>query len=257
MSRRVVAIFFLCATAAVMTGAPLHCAPAETITIQGSTTFVRSFGPHEHLIETISKQQVEFIPNKSMPGLLALLEGRADMAMISASLKSEIEGLKNTSSSLPYEQLQVHEIVNTRIAFALHPSNHVRTASLDQIRKMLLGEIANWAALGGPDLPVKVVLVGGGGGVTTIIETKLLQGNQAAGPHVIYVKTPVQVVKVIQQLPGAVGFAQLALTKSQGLPELLTDQPVEQTLSLVTLGPPTPQMSEVIRAARLVAERTM
>jgi ABC-type phosphate transport system substrate-binding protein len=130
-------------------------------------------------------------------------------------------------------------------------------ASLDQIRKMLLGEITNWEDLGGPNLPVKVVLVGGGGGVTSIIETKLLQGRRAAGLHVIYVKTPVQVIKVIQQLPGAIGFAQLALTKSQGLPELVTDQTVEQTLSLVTLGSPTPPMSDVIRASRLVAERTM
>jgi len=258
VSRLAMNLFFLCATAvAVIAGGPLPLAVAETITIQGSTTFVRSFEPYEHLIETISKHQVEFIPNKSMPGLLALLEGRADMAMISASLKSEIQGLRNISASLPYDQLQVHEIVNTRIAFAIHPSNPVRMASLDQVRKMLLGEIKNWEDMGGPNLPVRVVLVGGGGGVTTIIETKLLQGHRAAGLHVIYVKTPVQVIKVIQQLPGAIGFAQLALTKSQGLPELVTDQPVEQTLSLVTLGPPTPPMSDVIRASRLVAERTM
>ena len=78
MSRLAMNLFFLCATAvAVIAGGPLPLAVAETITIQGSTTFVRSFEPYEHLIETISKHQVEFIPNKSMPGLLALLEGRA------------------------------------------------------------------------------------------------------------------------------------------------------------------------------------
>jgi phosphate transport system substrate-binding protein len=209
------------------------------------------------MIEAISKQAVTLIPNKSIPGLIALLESRADMAMISSSLQSELEELRRIRPGLPYDQLQAHEILNTRVAFAVHPSNPVRTASLDQVRQMLLGQIGNWADLGGPDLPVKVVLVGGGGGVTTLIESRLLNGHSAVGPHVIYVKTPLQVIKVVQQLPGAVGFAQLMLTKSQGLPELRTEKPIDQMLSLVTLGSPTTAMSEIIRAARQVAQKAI
>ncbi len=66
------------------------------------------------------------------------------------------------------------------------------------------------------------------------------------GPHIIYVKTPVQLVQVIEQEPGAFGFAQLALTKQRGLPELTTEAPIEQVLSLVTFGDPTPAMKTVI-----------
>ena len=58
---------------------------------------------------------------------------------------------------------------------------------------------------------------------------ELLDGNSAAGPHVIYVKTPVQVVQVVQQLPGAIGFAQVALTLQKDLPELATEKSISQT----------------------------
>ena len=92
-----------------------------------------------------------------------------------------------------------------------------------------------------------------GGGVTSVIEAELLDGNSAAGPHVIYVKTPVQVVQVVEQLPGAIGFAQVALTLQKDLPELATEKSISQTLSLVTLGTPTPTMRDVIQAFRRVA----
>jgi ABC-type phosphate transport system substrate-binding protein len=238
-----------------MTAVPL--AAADPVVIQGSTTFARIFDPYRGMIEAISKQEVTLIPNKSMPGLIALLENRAGMAMISSSLQSELEELRRIRPGLRYDQLQAHEILNTRIAFALHPSNPVRAASLDQVRQILMGKISNWIELGGPDLPVRTVLVGGGGGVTTLVESRLLNGQSAAGPHVIYVKTPLQVIKVVQQLPEAIGFAQLALTSSQGLPELRTEKPIEQMLSLVTLGPPTAAMTDIIRAARHVAQKAI
>ena len=231
---------------------------AETLIVQGSTTFARRLmEPHKAAIEAISTHELTLIPNKSMPGLIALLEGRAHMAMISASLKSETDALQQVMPGLAYDRLQAHQVLNTRVAFGIHPSNRVRKASLNQIRKILLGEITDWSALGGAELPIRVVLVGGGGGITTVIESELLSGQRVHGPHVIYVKTPVQLVQVIEQEPGAIGFAQLALTKQRGLPELVTEQPIEQTLSLVTLGDPTAAMDAVIQATRRAAEKVM
>ena len=231
---------------------------AETLIVQGSTTFARRLmDPYKAAIEADAKHELTIIPNKSMPGLIALMEGRAHMAMISASLKSEIEAIQKIMPGLAYDRLQTHEVMNTRIAFALHPSNRVRKASLNQVRKILLGEISNWSALGGPDLVIRVVLVGGGGGVTTVVESELLGGQRLSGSHIIFVKSPVQLVQIIEQEPAAIGFAQLALTKQKGLPELATEQPIEQALSLITLGDPSPSMKAIIDAARRAAEKIM
>ena len=233
-------------------------ASAETLIVQGSTTFARRLmEPLKDFIESNSQHELTIIPNKSLPGLIALMEGRAQMAMISAPLETEVKALQKNMPGLSYDRLKQHEIVKTRIAFAIHPSNRVRKASLNQVRKILLNEITNWREVGGVDLPIRIVVVGGGGGVTTVVETELLGGQRVEGRHVIFVKTPVHLVQVIEQEPGAIGFAQLALTQQRGLPELVTEQPIEQTLSLITLGDPTPAMNDVIQAARRAAEKLM
>jgi phosphate transport system substrate-binding protein len=253
MGHLLLAILVLMLGTAVLTQAA-----AETLIVQGSTTFSRRLlEPYKSGIESDSKHELTVIPNKSMPGLIALMEGRAHMSMISASLKSEIEQLKKVFPGLAYDRLQAHSIVSTRIAIAIHPSNSIRKASLNQIRKALLGQISNWSELGGKDQAIRVVLVGGGGGVTTVVESELLNGKLPEGPHIIYVKSPVQLVQVIEQEIGALGFAQLTLTKQRGLPELITEAPIEQTLSLVTFGDPTPAMKAVIDAARRAAEKLM
>jgi hypothetical protein len=101
------------------------------------------------------------------------------------------------------------------------------------------------------------VLVGGGGGVTAVVESELLRGQKLGASSPIFVKTPVQLVQVVEQERGALGFAQLALVRQRGIPELVTDKPLQQTLSLVTLGSPTPAMQAVIDATRLVAQKMM
>jgi ABC-type phosphate transport system substrate-binding protein len=238
--------------------ATLSPASAEMLVVQGSTTFNRLLmEPHQTAIEAAAGHELKIIPNKSTPGLFALLEGRADMAMISAPLDSEIDLLRKERPALSYDRLRAFEILNTRIVVAINQSNPVRAATLDAVGQILLGEIGNWRALGGRDLPIRTVLVSGGGGVTVAVEAHLLKGQPVKASSVIYVKTPVQLVQVVEQEQGAMGFAQLALVKQRSLPELVTDKPLEQSLSLVTLGDPTPAMHAVIDAARRIAEKSM
>ena len=72
-----------------------------------------------------------------MPGLIALIEGRAHMSMISSSLSSEVDQLKKVMPGMSYDRLQAHPVLNTRISIAIHNTNTVRKASLNQIRKMM------------------------------------------------------------------------------------------------------------------------
>lgn len=244
--------------AIVAGGVTVTQAVAETLIIQGSTTFYRRLvEPTKGALENESKHQLTIVPNKSLPGLMALLEGRAHMSMISSSLSSEIAQLKKVMPGMSYERLQAHPILNTRIAIAIHASNPVRKTSLNQVRKVILGQVSNWSELGGKNQPIRVVMVGGGGGVTTVVEAELLNGKVPEGQHLIWVKSPVQLVQVVEQEQGAVGFAQLALLKQRGLVEIQTEAPIEQTLSLVTFGDPTPAMKAVIDAARKIAEQIM
>ena len=236
--------------------APL--ANAEDLVIQGSTTFSRSvMEPYQAMIEEKSGHELIVVPNKSTPGMIALFEGRANLAMISAPLNAEIEILRKDHPGLPFDRLRGFEIARPRIAVAVNPKNSVRTMTRDVLVKVLRGETNNWKELGGPDLPIRIVLVGGGGGVTIAVESELLGGQQANSPNVLYVNTPVQLVQVVEQEPGSIGFAQLALVKQRGIPEVTLDKPLEQILIFVTIDEPTPTMRAVIETTRSVADERL
>jgi phosphate transport system substrate-binding protein len=232
-------------------------AAAQPIVVQGSTTFNRRvMEPHQAEIEAASGQRLTVIPNKSTPGLVALFEGRAQMTMISAPLANEIEELQKVLPNCSCQRLKAFEVASTRIAIGVHPSNPVRQASLDTLRKVVRGEITNWRDLGGPDLPIRLALAAGGG-IVAVVEAELLGGQRPGLKNIIYVNTPVQLVQVMEQEPGVLGFAQLGLVKQRGIPEITTDRPLQTTLNLVTLDEPTPAMNAVIQAARRVVNKAM
>jgi ABC-type phosphate transport system substrate-binding protein len=226
-------------------------AAPEVVVLQGSTTFATTVVvPHAKQVEAETKLSLDVVPNKSSLGLLALLEKKADLAMLSTSLAYEVDFLRQSNPGLPFDRLQAFEIARTRAAFVVHPGNPVRYVSLDDIRRILTGEIANWKALGGPDLPVRVVAVRQGGGVLGTVETRLLGTGRITAPDVIRVQVGTQVVKVVAQEPGAMGITQLSIVKTSGSVELATDAPIAQVLSLVSLEAPTPQAAAIISAMR-------
>ncbi|MDB5570744.1 MAG: phosphate transporter substrate-binding protein [Hyphomicrobiales bacterium] len=223
---------------------------AETLRLQGSSTFNRHIlEKHRVAIERSSGQILNIVPNRTVLGLQALAEGRADIAMISAPLANELLSMA-PATRLAAEKFQVHPIAVTRVAIGVHRSNPVHSATLKQITSVVRGETTNWAQLGGNDAPIRVVVVGKGGGVTTTLEAVLLGGERIAAKDVLKVTTAVQLAWVVEQDPNTLAFGQLSLLKQRGVPEITTDEPIEQPLALVTMGPPTSAMAAVIAASR-------
>lgn len=227
---------------------------ASEVHLQGSTTFSsRLIEPYRAEIERRSKQKLSVIANKSIYGLLALLERRIDMAMISSELDDDRIILQIRRPDLPVSELKSFEITRTRVAFAVHPNNSVRSVPLEQIRAILLGQIGNWKELGGSDLAITTVTVQPGGGVPTTVRGQLLSGRAFKPARLIELEAPQHVLKVIEQETGGIGIAQLGLLRGSNVVELETDARIEQCLNLVTLGDPTEQQRAVIEAIRFVA----
>jgi ABC-type phosphate transport system substrate-binding protein len=246
--------FVAIATAAVAMASLCAPATADHLIVQGSTTFnARLMIPYQAMIEAAAKQKLTVVPNKSSLGLIALFDGRADLGMISSSLDTEVATLRKTNPSLSFDNLHSFNISRTRIAFAVNPANPVRTANLETVRQILQGKIDNWLMLGGPDLPIRVVVVREGGGVQFSVEAELLGGAHITPDNPIVVQIGTQVTKVVEQEVGALGLAQLGIVRERNLPELMTERFIEQQLNLITLGNPTPAKRAVIDAARRVS----
>lgn len=246
---------WLCTVLFAFPGAVIAQSPqGATLRIQGSTTFnSRLIEPYRAELEQQSGVTFEVIANKSIWGLVALIERRADLAMISSSLEGELETLVRTAGPDAAAGLRAVEIARSRVAFAVHPSNPVRQISDDGLRAILLGEARNWKDFGGPDLPIRVVATQDGGGTVVAVRSLLLGGRAISAVNAIRLESAVHVVKVVAQEPGAIAIAQLSLMKSAGLPELATQRPIEQLLCFVMIGAPTPAMQAMIDAARAVA----
>ena len=82
-------------------------AAAETLIVQGSTTFNRRImEPFRAEIERAAGYDLTIIPNKSTPGLVGLMEGRAHLGMISAPLRTEIDILRQVAPGMAYDLLR-------------------------------------------------------------------------------------------------------------------------------------------------------
>lgn len=229
-------------------------AGAQTFVVQGSTTFThRVMEPYQGAIEAASGHKLTVVPNKSSLGLLALFDKRADFAMLSGPLANEIAQLRSKHPEFEFDRLRSFEVWSTRMAFAVNQKNPIRRLTSEQMRAILLGKITNWREIGGPDLPIRVVHVRDGGGVQASIEQELLDGKTIQVPEPIAVQISSQVVKIVEQMPEGLGLSQLSIVKAANVAELKLDTDVEQYLTLVTLGDPTPAMQKVIEAAREIA----
>jgi phosphate transport system substrate-binding protein len=229
-------------------------ASADIFIVQGSTTFAHQImEPFQADIEKSSGHKLTVVPNKSSLGLLALFEKRGQFAMISGPLENEVARLKPANPELPFDQLRAFNILNTPMAFAINRENPVQKIAADKMRDILLGKILNWRDVGGRDLPIRIVHVREGGGVQASVEDELLGGKPINVPNPIRVQISSQVVKIVEQLPEALGLSQLSIVLNSNARELKIDHPVEQQLKLVTLSDPTPEMRKVIDAAHHIA----
>jgi hypothetical protein len=60
---------------------------------------------------------------------------------------------------------------------------------------------------------------------------------------------------VVAQEPGAFGITHLAIVKSGSVVELVTDETIEQVLSLVSLDDPSPRAIAAIEAFRRISKQ--
>jgi phosphate transport system substrate-binding protein len=256
LMRRPCRLFILAATLVLMPYSLARTEEPRAYVVQGSTTFFhRVMEPYRAAIEASSGQKLTVVPSKSSHGLLTLFERHSDFAMISGPLQNEINELKSSNPELPYDRLQSFNIANTRMAFAVNAGNPIREISDDKMRRILLGEITNWRAVGGPDLPIRIVMVQQGGGVEASIEGEFLGGKKIAAANPLIVQVGAQVGKMTELMPEALGLAQLSIVRNSSAVELKTEHPIEQHLALVTLGDPTPEMHKVIEAARAIMKQ--
>jgi len=227
-------------------------AQADPVSLHGSTTVVSVIlVPHKAEIEKLSGQQLDIVGNGSQRGLDDLANGKAQIAMISAPLDSEVTKLNDIRpGALDRSRLQSYVVGELRVVFVVHPSNPVKSLTGVQLVDLLSGKIKNWKEVGGADQPIVIVAAQPGDGVRTTVESTLLKSaslpdDTRAMPNIT------QVVKVVAQLPGALGII-AASSLDNSVAELRGSSAISLTLSLVTMDEATPAIRQVLDAVKKI-----
>ena len=251
------ALAVLCLTLTSVGAVADPASPTATVSVQGSTTFnSRILQPNLPAIEAASGVKLDVVPNKSIWGLIALFEKRAELAMVSADLKTEVSKAKLMAPTLSFDQLQQFQVARVSIAFITNPANPVHVLSHDQLKQIFSGKTTNWKDVGGPDFPIRVVATQNGGGTVIALRAQVLDGVEITATGAVRLESARHVVNAVEQLPGALGVAQTGLATKAGVSILDTGEPIEQLLNFVTLGAPSEKVKAVIEATREVVEKT-
>lgn len=225
-------------------------AQASAVNVSGSTTVASAILlPMEAEIEAASGVELNIVANGSGRGVDDLVNGLSQIAMISAPLDVTIAKIeKKAPGSLAGLDLQGHQIGETRVAFVVHPSNPVTSMTLDDVAGVLTGQITNWSELGGADMPIVIVAETLGGGVRTLVESRLTGGDSLTGT-VREFPNATQVPAVASQMPQAFGIAPFKAVSESAAVVVATDSQIAQPLILVTNGAPSKDAQAVIDAS--------
>jgi phosphate transport system substrate-binding protein len=154
---------------------PANPAEKMSISLAGSTT-VQPVA--EKLAEAFKAAtpgvQIDVQGGGSSVGVKSAGEGTVDIGMASREVKdSELD---------EYPSLAIHTIARDGIAIAVHPGVAVDGLTVEQVRDIFSGAIANWSEVGGPDKAIVVVSREEGSGTRGAFE-ELVMGKD--GPVIV------------------------------------------------------------------------
>ncbi|MDQ0229590.1 phosphate ABC transporter substrate-binding protein [Metabacillus malikii] len=119
----------------------------STVSVSGST----SVGPLAEKLADKFKDtaniKVEINQNGSSAGIQNAMNGVSEIGMSSRDLEEEEKASGLVETTIAYDGIVV----------VTHPSNKVKTLTMEQVKAIFTGEINNWKELGGDDLEIVVV----------------------------------------------------------------------------------------------------
>lgn len=178
-----------------------------TLTVTGSRTCIPLMG----ILDEGCPDAVEldYLPSVySSGGIEGVVEGDADIGFVSRTLTDEEQQL-----GLRYEPLSWDALV-----FAVHPSVTIDGLTSEHVRGIYSGEITNWQALGGPDLPVTVFDRAEGGATKVLVRRHVLGDDLEVCPCVVQVAQETDMVDAIRGTRGGIGFVSLGWVTARKLP---------------------------------------
>jgi phosphate transport system substrate-binding protein len=166
------------------------------ITFAGSTTVQ----PLAHKLGEVFQKahpdvELDIAAGGSVVGIQAIHDGTVDIGMASRALRPDEQ-----------EGIEQHQVAADVIAVVVHTSNPVESLTMNQLRSIYMGEIVNWRAVGGPDLPIVVVAREKTSGTRGAFDEIVLDGEDPAAPSLQKAIAASDVAAMVSDGPDMIGY---------------------------------------------------
>lgn len=171
------------------------------ISVNGSTTVNPIMGT---VAERYLDAELLISGTGSGDGITALIDGNADVAMSSRPMRpTEYDNARAKGMDVVE-----HLIANDGMAVVVHPSNQVSDLTMDQIKRIFLGEIKNWNEVGGNDAEIVVVTRESSSG-TFASFSEIVMDKEPIVATAVQQKSNGDVRRTVAGAEGAIGFVGL------------------------------------------------
>jgi phosphate transport system substrate-binding protein len=187
----------------VWTGA-IH-ADDNNIMIEGSTTLgpvTKAFA--QYYMSAHPEVNITVSESGSGNGVKSMINGSCDVASISRPLTAEEYRAAAQRGILPV----AHVIALDGVSILVHPSNPVQELTVEQARKIYLGEITNWKQVGGNDKEIIVINRDTNSGTFETFEMMVMEGRKIRSDSE-NVNSNGAALQRVQNTPAAIGYVGL------------------------------------------------
>jgi phosphate transport system substrate-binding protein len=195
-------IFKFLLIALLIAGSVSLNAKEEKIVIDGSTTvgpIAKAFA--EYYMKLNPGVNITVSESGSGNGAKSLINGSCQIATMSRLLKGNEFEAAVSSEVLPV----THVVALDGIAMVVHPSNPLKNMTMDQIKDVYTGKIANWSKLGGPNAALVIISRDTNSGTYETFETRVLKGEKIV-KSCEYVGSNGAIRQRVQNTPNALGY---------------------------------------------------
>lgn len=212
-------------------------AMAETIKCTGSTTITNVIFTQETRAAIKDKLgiEVEAVGSSSGAGFKDLLEGKVPCSMSTNAFEALL-----AKSGVPADGLKTWPLGRDQVVAIVHRNNSVKTKALskEQWAGLYSGKIRNWSEVGGPDLPVVVIISADEGSATRQEVQKEIMGGAAYPADVRKSTTTKDEVAAVGVTLGALGAVGKGLAVANPAVAIMSPPLLSRDMILITKQPP-------------------
>lgn len=217
---------------------------ANEIKVEGGGTAVTTvFKPIKQRFERMRPYTLSIVQSSAVKGLIALHEGKVDVATAAHPLEDLIAGAAREGVVIDKSKLVATEVEDNLLVVIANRKSDVSRLSKEDLKGIFTGKIANWKEAGGKDLPVSVVWGKETQGQNIQFTRLALDGEPVTAKNV-GATTYRDISAKVGEMEGAVGVVPLEITTpaTRSIDTISITSPIY----VITRGKPDEKVQAVI-----------